>query len=61
MVYLREVMGVDAGGAALQVMLFEGTCYLAPILGAWVADSHWGRYKTILVFSCIYCAVRIVH
>lgn len=35
-------------------MVFEGTCYITPILGAYLADSHWGRYKTILVFSSIY-------
>lgn len=35
-------------------MVFEGTCYVTPILGAYLADSHWGRYKTILVFSSIY-------
>jgi hypothetical protein len=35
-----------------------GTCYLTPLLGAWLADSRWGRYKTILVFSSIYVLVR---
>ena len=34
-----------------------GTCYITPLLGAWLADSHWGRYKTILVFSTIYLLV----
>lgn len=35
-------------------MVFEGTAYVTPLLGAYMADSHWGRYKTILVFSCVY-------
>jgi hypothetical protein len=43
--------------APLQLNLFEGTCYLTPLLGAWLADSMWGRYKTIIVFSCIYFLV----
>ena len=47
-------MGEDSGFAAVQLNLFEGTCYLTPLLGAWLADSHWGRYYTILVFSIIY-------
>ena len=42
---------------APQLNLFEGTCYLTPLLGAWLADSAWGRYKTILVFSFIYLVV----
>ena len=41
----------------MQVNLFEGTCYLTPLLGAWLADARWGRYKTILVFSAIYFVV----
>ena len=50
-------MGEDSGFAAVQVNLFEGTCYLAPLLGAWLADSLWGRYRTILVFSVVYFLV----
>ncbi|KAL4423412.1 hypothetical protein ABPG77_009990 [Micractinium sp. CCAP 211/92] len=53
-IYLTKVMGEDNGFAAIQLNLFEGTCYLTPLLGAWLADSLWGRYKTIIVFSVIY-------
>jgi dipeptide/tripeptide permease len=38
-------------------MVFEGTAYVTPLLGAYAADSFWGRYKTILVFSLVYCFV----
>ena len=55
--YLRQEMGAQPAFAAIMVQLFEGTCYLTPLLGAYLADSHWGRYKTILVFSCIYMLV----
>ena len=41
-----------------QVAVFEGACYTTPLLGAVFADSLWGRYKTILVFSMIYLLVR---
>ena len=50
-------MGDTPANAATQLMLFEGTCYMTPILGAWLADSLWGRYRTILVFSGIYFVV----
>ncbi|KAK9791573.1 hypothetical protein WJX73_008951 [Symbiochloris irregularis] len=53
-IYLTRVMGEEPADAAIQQMLFEGTCYLTPIWGALLADSSWGRYKTILVFSIIY-------
>jgi peptide/histidine transporter 3/4 len=51
--YLTE-RGQSPGSAAVSINLFEGTCYLTPLLGAWLADAYWGRYKTILVFSWIY-------
>lgn len=40
-----------------QVAVFEGACYTTPLIGAVFADSMWGRYKTILVFSMIYLVV----
>ena len=24
-------------------------CYITPLIGAWIADSYWGRFKTICV------------
>ena len=56
--YLRQEMGEAPAFSAIMVQLFEGTCYMTPLLGAWLADSRWGRYKTILVFSSIYMLVR---
>lgn len=49
----------DASEYSLQVTFFDGTCYLTPLLGAWLADSMWGRYKTILFFSYIYLVVSL--
>ena len=37
------------------VHLFVGSAYLFPILGGIVADALWGKYKTILLLSLIYC------
>ncbi|CAG9466836.1 unnamed protein product [Pedinophyceae sp. YPF-701] len=53
-VYLTRMMGLDTGDAAFQVNLWGGTCYITPLLGAYLADSVWGRYYTILFFSIIY-------
>lgn len=37
-----------------------GTCYLTPLIGAYYADSKWGRYKAIMVFSWIYQAGMVL-
>jgi hypothetical protein len=55
--YITQVMGGDPASAAIQVSMFEGTCYITPLIGAYLADSLWGRYKTILVFSSVYFLV----
>ncbi len=57
-IYMTRVMHYSPAFASAQLTLFEGTAYLTPILGAWLADAAWGRFKTILVFSIIYMVVR---
>lgn len=34
---------------------FVFTVYFMPVVGAWVSDRFWGRYKTILWISLFYC------
>lgn len=36
--------------------LFVSAVYLTPLLGAILADVWWGKYRTILVLSMVYCA-----
>ncbi|CAO2820192.1 unnamed protein product [Amaranthus hypochondriacus] len=40
--------------AAKNVSNWSGTCYVLPLLGAFIADSYWGRYWVIAIFSMIY-------
>ncbi len=35
--------------------LFKAAAYVTPIIGAVVADAFWGKYKTILLISLMYC------
>ena len=41
-------------GATALSYFFQFFCYVTPIFGAWVADTYWGKYKTIVVFCLIY-------
>ncbi len=34
---------------------FDSACYIFPVLGSFIADIFWGKYKTIIVLSIIYC------
>ena len=44
----------------LQVTNWSGTCYIFPLLGAFIADSYLGRYNTIIIFSILYIIVRLM-
>ncbi|MBI4405035.1 MAG: POT family MFS transporter [Deltaproteobacteria bacterium] len=36
--------------------LFVSACYFTPLLGGYLADRYWGKYKTIMLLSLFYCA-----
>ncbi|MFK7900473.1 MAG: POT family MFS transporter [Cyclobacteriaceae bacterium] len=38
---------------------FGASVYLFPILGALVSDIFWGKYRTIIILSILYCAGHI--
>ncbi|XP_043695859.1 protein NRT1/ PTR FAMILY 8.3-like isoform X4 [Telopea speciosissima] len=52
--YLTSKLHEGNVSAARNVTTWSGTCSLAPLIGAVLADSYWGRYWTIAVFSIIY-------
>jgi hypothetical protein len=55
--YLTRKLHEGNVSAARNVTTWQGTCYLTPLIGAILADSYWGRYWTIAVFSAIYFLV----
>ncbi|XP_058731203.1 protein NRT1/ PTR FAMILY 8.3-like [Vicia villosa] len=52
--YLTTKLHEGNASAARNVSVWQGTCYLTPLIGAVLADGYWGRYWTIAVFSMIY-------
>lgn len=47
-------MGMNNAQADIQYSAWNGACYMTPLLGGYIADTHLGRSKTILIFSVIY-------
>lgn len=48
-VYLQDVLHGDSASNVTAVNSWAGVSYLMPLLGAAVADSYWGKYKTVLI------------
>ncbi|KAG8074697.1 hypothetical protein GUJ93_ZPchr0006g41317 [Zizania palustris] len=53
--YLTTVLHESNVAAAKNVSAWQATCFLMPLAGAVVADSYWGRYRTMIVA----CSVAI--
>ncbi|XP_077215202.1 protein NRT1/ PTR FAMILY 8.1-like [Tasmannia lanceolata] len=53
-VYLKDRLHQGNTTAANNVTNWSGTCYITPLIGAFIADAYLGRYWTIASFSVIY-------
>nr|GEY70396.1 protein NRT1/ PTR FAMILY 8.2-like [Tanacetum cinerariifolium] len=52
--YLKYQLNEHSATASRNFSIWAGTCYLTPLIGAFVADTYLGRYWTITTFSIIY-------
>lgn len=59
-VFMIQVLLIQEADATSTYHLFAGACYLFPLLGAFISDRIWGKYKTILYLSLVYCAGHAV-
>lgn len=59
-VFMIQVLLMQEGDATSTYHLFAAACYLFPLLGAFISDRIWGKYKTILYLSLVYCAGHAV-
>uniref|UniRef100_A0A453IJG9 Uncharacterized protein n=1 Tax=Aegilops tauschii subsp. strangulata TaxID=200361 RepID=A0A453IJG9_AEGTS len=56
--FLKTILQESNVSAARNYTNWQGTCYIAPLVGAIVADSYLGRYLTTLAFFAVYLIVR---
>ncbi|KAI3801472.1 hypothetical protein L1987_29577 [Smallanthus sonchifolius] len=52
--YFKYHLNEHSVTASRNLSTWSGTCYLTPLIGAFVADTYLGRYWTIATFSIIY-------
>lgn len=58
--YFTSQLNQHSATASKNVANWGGTCYITPLIGAFVADAYLGRYLTILYFSVVYVIVSII-
>nr|XP_043621244.1 protein NRT1/ PTR FAMILY 8.2-like [Erigeron canadensis] len=52
--YFKYQLNEHSATASRNSSTWAGTCYLTPLIGAFMADTYLGRYWTIATFSIIY-------
>ncbi|KAF5953661.1 hypothetical protein HYC85_006517, partial [Camellia sinensis] len=52
--YLKFQLNQSSVAAVSNLTNWSGTCYVIPLIGAFLADAYLGRYWTIASFSIIY-------
>ncbi|EPS67766.1 hypothetical protein M569_07006, partial [Genlisea aurea] len=52
--FLTRVLQQDNAAAANAVSRWTGTVYIFSLLGAFLSDSYWGRYKTCAIFQAVF-------
>lgn len=54
-IFLVQYLLLTKSQATADYHIFAGACYLFPVLGAYISDRFWGKYKTIITLSIVYC------
>ncbi|KAD6119762.1 hypothetical protein R6Q59_025770 [Mikania micrantha] len=54
LLYFKNNLHQHSATASKNLSNWSGTCYITPLIGAFVADAYLGRYWTIAIFSIIY-------
>ena len=52
--FFKQVLNFDEDMATVLYHAFTAICYFTPILGAILADSFMGKYRTIFYVSILY-------
>ena len=53
--YMLSVLAMSESTVVTVEHLFNAGIYILPLIGAWLADRFFGRYRMILYVSLFYC------
>eukprot|EP00253_Pinus_taeda_P006189 PITA_06189 len=53
-IYLTNKLHEGTVSSSSNVSNWSGAVWITPVIGAYIADTHWGRYWTFTVFSFVY-------
>ena len=53
--YMLSVLAMNDSAVVTVGHLFNAGIYVLPLVGAWLADRFFGRYRMILYVSLFYC------
>ena len=56
-VFLQSILHESSASSAANASTWSGTTYFASLVGAVIADSCWGNFKTIKISLIIYLLV----
>jgi POT family proton-dependent oligopeptide transporter len=59
-VFMTQYLMRPAAEAKSTFHFFIAMVYFCPLLGGYIADRWWGKYKTILYLSLVYCVGHLV-
>ncbi|CAN6283692.1 unnamed protein product [Urochloa humidicola] len=58
--YLTTVLHESKVTAARNASIWVGASFITPLFGALIADTYWGRYRTIAVFFPVYIIAMLI-
>ena len=59
-IFLTREIKLSSAMASELGNTFSAINYLSPLLGAYLAETQWGRYKTIMYFCALYCVGMVM-
>jgi len=60
LLYMIDRLGFEEGQASMTMSYFIAACYLLPLVGGFLADNYFGKYRTIVGFSIPYILGHVI-